>query len=127
MPIDYLKNVTDCVEFKAGEKIFDAATPGHIMYAVREGEVNIMLEGQLLEVCGPGHYFGEMALIDKKLRAAEAIASTNCKLVEVNKDRFIFLVQETPTFALQIMHEMAERIRRATPNLVMEDLEAERA
>ena len=44
---------------------------------------------------------------------ARAIASTDSELARVNKREFTFLVQEHPTFALQVMQEFARRIRRA--------------
>jgi CRP/FNR family transcriptional regulator, cyclic AMP receptor protein len=117
MPVNYFKNIEDFVEFKAGDVIFDENQPGDVMYAVKEGEVDILHNGHVLETCTADQFFGEMALIDKSNRAASAVAKTDCKLITVDKKRFLFLVQETPTFALQVMHEMAERLRRMT-NLV---------
>jgi CRP-like cAMP-binding protein len=82
------------------------------MYVVTEGEVNILLGDQILDVLGPGGIFGEMALIDSSPRSASAIAKTDCKLVPVSRQRFTFLVQQTPYFSLEVMHVMAERLRR---------------
>jgi CRP-like cAMP-binding protein len=56
--------------------------------------------------------FGEMALIDSNPRAATAVASTACKLVPVSQKRFLFMVQQTPHFSLQIMKVIAERLRK---------------
>ena len=111
MAVDYFHSLTDLVSFKAGEIIFDVGQPGDVMYAVREGEVEIVHKGQVLEVCGPGDFFGEMALVDGSDRAARAVARTDVTLAPVNRQRFLFLVQETPTFALQAMHRLAERVR----------------
>jgi CRP-like cAMP-binding protein len=55
---------------------------------------------------------GEMALIGDRRRTASAIARTNCRLAPINERRFLFLVQETPFFALHIMRVLAERILR---------------
>jgi len=54
-----------------------------------------------------------MALIDSGPRSATAIAATTAKLVAVDSKQFTFLVQEHPTFALQVMKIMAERLRNA--------------
>ena len=49
---------------------------------------------------GPGALFGEMGLIDQaEKRSATVIASTECKLVPVDLDRFHILVRRTPQFA----------------------------
>ena len=42
-----------------------------------------------------------------------AVAATTAKLVTVDRSQFTFLVQEHPTFALEVMKIMAERLRRA--------------
>ena len=121
MQVDYFKNETNFVDYAAGDLIFDERQPGDVMYVVKEGTVEITHDGEVLETCEAGCFFGEMALIDRKVRAAAAVAKTDCKLILVDKRRFLFLVQETPTFAIQVMHEMAERIRRLTDsNMIME-------
>lgn len=122
MPVNYFKNFEDYVEFKAGMVIFDENQPGDVMYAVKEGEVDILHNGHVLETCTQGQFFGEMALIDKSNRAASAVAKTDCRLTAVEKKRFLFLVQETPTFALQVMHVMAERLRRMTNIIDLVDI-----
>jgi CRP-like cAMP-binding protein len=61
---------------------------------------------------GPGEPFGEMALIDQTPRTATAIAKTPCKLAVIPEKRFLFMVQTTPHFALQIMKVMADRLRK---------------
>ncbi len=55
---------------------------------------------------------GEMALIDHLPRSASARATTDAKLVPIDQRRFLFLVQETPFFAIHVMKVMADRLRR---------------
>ena len=45
-------------------------------------------------------------------RTATAIAKTACKLAVIPEKRFLFMVQTTPHFALQIMKVMADRLRK---------------
>ena len=56
-----------------------------------------------------------MALIDHSPRSATARAQTDCKVALIDERRFMFLVQETPFFALRVMGVMANRLRRNTP------------
>lgn len=109
--VDYFKNHDKFQTFKAGEIIFDQNQPGEVMYGVKEGEIDIRYNGQVLETVTPGHFFGEMSLIDAMPRSAQAVARTDCKLVPVDERQFLYLVQETPTFALQVMQALAERLR----------------
>lgn len=104
----------DYVTFRAGTRIFEEGQPGDYMYAVVEGEVEIVSKGKVLETTGAGGIVGELALLDRSKRSASAIARTDCRLVPVDEKRFQYMVQQTPFFALQVMRIMAERLRRWT-------------
>lgn len=112
MTIDYFRHTQDFETHSAGDIIFELGDTGEHMYAVKEGEVEILFNENVLDTIGEGGIFGEMALVDSSPRSARAIAKTDCKIVVVDKHRFTFLVQETPTFALQVMHTLANRLRR---------------
>src|SRR5258708_11293062 len=99
---------------EAGEAIFREYDMGSEMYVVLEGEVEISIGPSVVETLGPGEPFGEMALIDQAPRTATAIAKTPCKLAVIPEKRFLFMVQTTPFFALQIMKVMADRLRKTT-------------
>lgn len=100
--------------FSAGQKIFEEGEPGEVMYFVKVGEVTIIVGGKSVCTVGPGEIFGEMALIDTKIRYANAIAKTDCQVVAINEKYFNFLVQEHPYFALNVMRVLAERLRKKT-------------
>jgi CRP/FNR family transcriptional regulator, cyclic AMP receptor protein len=102
----------DSEAFAAGQIIFSEGQPGEVMYVVLEGEVDIQTSGKLIETIHAGDMFGEMALVDSEPRSAEAVARTDCKLVPINKKRFVYLVTETPFFALEVMQVMANRLRK---------------
>jgi len=110
--IDYLSSVENIREYVAGEVIFEVGDEGRTMFSVREGEVNIFYNDHLLEHITQGGFFGEMALIDTTPRSAMAVAKSNCKVAVVDRDRFLYLVHQTPTFALQVMQVMADRLRQ---------------
>ena len=102
---------------EAGEAIFRTFDMGSEMYVVLEGLVELTIDSRVLETLGPGEPFGEMALIDQAPRAATATAKTPCKLAVITERRFLFMVQQTPHFALQIMKVMADRLRKVTAGL----------
>lgn len=98
--------------FKAGETIFSAGDEGTAMYVVKSGTVEIRVSGKAFDSVKPGGVFGEMALIDRAPRSADAVAGTDCEVVEVDEKLFGFLVSEAPFFALEVMRVMADRLRR---------------
>lgn len=97
--------------FERGQRIFAQGESGKTMYVVHEGEIELLVNGQLVEKVGPGGVLGEMGLIDASPRSATAVARTDCTLIPVNQQRFKLLVQHTPDFALQLMRIMAGRLR----------------
>ncbi len=100
------------VSFTAGQTVFEEGQPADFMYVVQEGEVEIMLQGKLLETVQKGGVLGEMALIDPSPRSATAVARTNCKVVPIDENKFKIYVHHTPYFALQVMRIMTDRLRR---------------
>ena len=98
--------------FAAGTVIFEKGSKGDEMYVVKEGEVDIVIEGCSFETVSSGGIFGELSLIDQETRIASAVARTDCTVQTIDKRRFLFLVQETPMFAIQVMKVMANRLRR---------------
>ena len=109
-----LKNDKDFKTFLAGQTIFVEGQTGEEMYFVKLGEVRIVMDGKELITLGAGEIFGEMALIDTKIRYATAIAKTDCEVVAIDEKYFTFLVQEHPYFALNIMRVLADRLRKQT-------------
>jgi CRP/FNR family transcriptional regulator, cyclic AMP receptor protein len=105
------KNTNDILEFSEGATIFSTGDPGDSMYVVIEGEVELFVGNLLVDTVMPGSIFGEMALIDSGPRSATAIAKTNCKLARVDQRLFIYMVQQTPFFALEVMKILSDRLR----------------
>jgi CRP/FNR family transcriptional regulator, cyclic AMP receptor protein len=98
---------------EAGDVIFTSGDAGIVMYGILEGSVEISVNGRVLETIYHGDIFGEGALVhfDSK-RASTAIAKTDCKLAIMERKNFLFAVQQTPMFALEIMRSYSDRIRR---------------
>jgi CRP-like cAMP-binding protein len=103
---------TPSVAFPAGATIFTAGETGDSMYFVRSGEVDLRVGAHTVEIVGPDGWFGEMALIEEGVRSADAVARTDCTLAPINEKQFLFMVGETPFFALQILRTLSRRLRR---------------
>jgi CRP-like cAMP-binding protein len=76
------------------------------MYGVVSGSVELRKGAVTVVALGPNDVFGERALIDHLPRNLYAVATT-----EIDRGLFLFLVHETPTFALGIMGALASRLR----------------
>jgi CRP-like cAMP-binding protein len=104
-------------DFKAGDVIFRQGDPAQELFIVQSGEVEIRLGNRVLETLPQYSIFGEMALIDTAPRSATAIAVSDAKLVPVGEKQFLFLISNTPHFALNVMRVMARRLRAANTAL----------
>jgi len=105
------------VPVMAGTRIFREGDARDNMYAVVDGEIDLWVGDRHVETVGPGGLFGEMALIEKSNRVATAVARTDAKIVPVNEQRFLFLIQQTPHFALHVMRVLSDRLRRMDERL----------
>ena len=74
--------------YAPGETIFSLGDAGDSMFAVQEGEVDLIVSGQVVETVRPGGIFGEMALIDSAPRSADAKVHERVRLLTLPKDAF---------------------------------------
>ena len=116
--LDAVKTLTifqrqpDPKTFCAGQVIFEEGQLGDFMYGIAEGEVDLSVNGKIVETIKTGEVFGTGALVGVETRTYTAIAKTDCKLAFLDKQRFLFAVQETPLFALEVMKSYSDRLSR---------------
>lgn len=108
------RNADSIIDVPAGGVIFTEGEPGESMIGIVEGTVEISTSHGSTRILGPNDTFGEMSIIDSSPRSATARAATDAKLAIIDRRTFLFLVHETPMFALQVMSSIAERLRDAT-------------
>jgi len=95
----------------AGDQIYVEGDEGTHMYGVVDGAVELRKGTAVVASLGPNDVFGERALIDRLPRNLTAVAVVDTTLAEIDRGLFLFLVHETPTFALGIMGALASRLR----------------
>ncbi|WP_244562136.1 Crp/Fnr family transcriptional regulator [Bradyrhizobium lablabi] len=104
-------NNIDARPVKAGGVIFREGDEAHELFVIKSGEVRIQIGNRTITELTADCVFGEMALIDNEPRSATAIAITDVELVAVSEKQFLFLVSQTPYFALKVMRVLAQRLR----------------
>lgn len=103
-------------DYKKGEIIFQEGSYGSEFYEVCAGEVLIYAKyrkpgEKLLATLGVERYFGEMGVIEDRVRSATAVAGDECTLGIVTADKFVDYIRERPTKVLEIMSSMSLRLR----------------
>ena len=109
--VNYLKTRNGVVEYKAGDVIFKNGETGEHMYGVLEGRVQVVHNGLTLDTVEAGGILGEDIMLGQSTYTTTAIAITDCTLSAMDRHQFLWLVQETPTFATQVMSAMSARIK----------------
>lgn len=116
--VEYYQKDDSPKNFAAGETIFNAGDVEEILYGVVQGEVELWVDGKLAEVIEQGDIFGEGALVhDDSKRFETAIAKTDCQLAFLDRQHFLFVVQQTPMFALELIKSYSDRLRRVKKEL----------
>lgn len=99
-------------QVKAGDVLFRSGDQGNTMYGVVNGEIELDWGEDHIEVLGAGSCFGAGALADlEHRRFATATALTDSDLLEMNREQFLFAMQELPMFALEMLHDLELRLQ----------------
>src|ERR1700730_10601986 len=95
-------------------EIFSQGDSGDGLYVVLHGRVKIAALDQfgrerVLAFYGPGEFFGDMAVVTGEPRSANAIATTDVRLLQLRKDDFDVLVATNVGLMRGMMRGMVER------------------
>jgi CRP/FNR family cyclic AMP-dependent transcriptional regulator len=104
-------NADETRELAPGDRVFTEGDAGVEMYGVIFGAIELRRRGATLTRIEADGTFGELALIDSSPRSLTAVAVEPTRIAVIDRRTFLFLVHETPTFALHVMRSMAARIR----------------
>jgi CRP-like cAMP-binding protein len=99
-----------------GDVIFKADDLGASMFGVLEGTVRLSWINETgqegYELIQAGNVFGAGALVmEGHRRLGTAQAESDCRLIEMNREKFLFAVQESPMFAIELLASVDERLR----------------
>lgn len=104
--------------YAAGQVVFEEGKFGDVMFGILQGEIELWVNGKVVETLIAGDVFGEGALVQPdRTRASTAIAKTDCLLAIMDQSRFLFAVQQTPMFALEVLKSYSDRLRRMKRSL----------
>lgn len=86
-----------------GDIVIHRGTLGKEMYFIRTGELEIIGEnGEVIKVCQPGSFIGEMAMLFSQSRSATVRAKSYAELYMLTKDDFEEVLGNFPVFAEKV-------------------------
>jgi len=107
----------DGIVLEPGQVLFRKGEVGCHMYLVKSGQVQVIDGNQVLDTVTSGGIVGEMALVSNEVRSATVRALIRSVVIAVDDTRFLFLVQQTPFFAIRVMRVMSARLKMMNDRL----------
>lgn len=102
--------------FAPGSVVMNQGDQADEMFFIVTGTVEISARSGYFEL-GAGDYFGEMALLERRMRSADAIAVTKCNLLVLEANTFENLMRRNPV--------LDEAMREAAQSRLAENLRNE--
>jgi CRP-like cAMP-binding protein len=104
----------EVIDVPAGAMIFRSGESGDCMFGLLEGQVQLTWnEDSGHEDIKAGDVFGAGALVTADHRRyGNATAMTDCKVLVMNREKFLFAVQESPMFAIELLGSIDQRLRQ---------------
>ena len=111
-----LCDLLESLDAKAGAVLFRTGDVGDAMYIIEEGTVRICVRTKdghdvTLTELESGDFFGEMALLERKPRSADARVAEDARLAVLSREHFLSFVRSNPNVALEMLTALANRLR----------------
>jgi len=103
------------VEATTGTALFEPTTPARLVSFVNSGQVRVYQPGpensaRLLEILGPGDWFGVAALAGSETYGNRAVAVSSVVISEVPADKWLDLLSRTPAVATEWVGRLAGKL-----------------
>jgi CRP-like cAMP-binding protein len=104
----------EVISIEPGQVIFRSGESGDCMFGLLEGTVQLSWNGDSgHEEIKAGDVFGAGALVTSDHRRyGNATAITPCRVLVMNREKFLFAVQESPMFAIELLGSIDQRLRQ---------------
>ena len=120
------------LKLKRGAKVFTKGDPGSSLLAVASGTVRMSsssADGRnaLLNLIGAGEIFGEIAVLDGLPRSTDAIASTDCEILAIDRRDLVPFLRDQPDLAMRFIELLCGRLRwtsEQVEELILQNLSA---
>ena len=112
---DELRRVAELsriAEAPVGTVVTQIGEPGDSFFIIIDGAVAVRTPVGAGSQLQPGDFFGEMSLLDGEPRSATIVATTDLRLLIVDRSHFWRLLDETPDLVRRILTILSRRVRR---------------
>jgi len=97
--------------FAAGQRIFSEGDPGDALYVIVEGTVSAIREGEVVLVFRAKESFGETSLMDGTPRVNDAVATTDTKVLVIDRRDFLDLLADRPELLTGMFRMVSRQLK----------------
>jgi CRP-like cAMP-binding protein len=96
-----------------GKLLVEEGRIGLEFFLIVSGSATVSRNGKTVATLGPGGYFGELALLDRRPRSASVVSDTEMDVLVLSQRQFNSVLQSVPTISRKLLAAMANRVREA--------------
>ncbi len=108
-----IRKALEEVTVPPGRVLCEQGTIGREFFLIVEGQAAVKRNNRKAATLGPGQYFGELALLDRRPRSASVISETEMKLLILGQRQFNGVLDAVPPLSRKMLAAMATRLREA--------------
>jgi CRP/FNR family cyclic AMP-dependent transcriptional regulator len=108
-----IRSSLDEVQVPKGKVLVEEGRIGLELFIIVDGKAVVTRNGRKVVSLGPGDYFGELALLDRRPRSASVVSETDMDLLVLSQRQFNGLLESVPTISRKMLAAMANRLREA--------------
>lgn len=106
------------IDYTAGAVVFEQGSEAAYLYFIQRGQVRLYQEGpdgasRLLEILGPGQWFGSAALSESRKHHAKAVVIGKTSLTQIPVNGVLDAVMRSPEAAVQLIKQLANGVQAA--------------
>ena len=108
-----IRRAIEEVTVEEGRILCEEGSVGREFFYIVDGTAAVRTKGRRVASLGPGAYFGELSLLDRKPRSATVVSETPMTLLVLDQRRFNGLLDAMPALSHKLLVAMATRLRDA--------------
>ena len=116
--VDVIRSLAVEKSYPKNAVVLTEGEMGDSLYMVESGRVKVFIGDEdgreiILKILGPGHFFGEMAMIDQQPRSASVTTLDASTFLILSHGAFEQCVERAPRIANMVLRVLAQRVREA--------------
>jgi CRP/FNR family transcriptional regulator, cyclic AMP receptor protein len=108
-----IRKALEEVTVPPGRLLTEQGTIGREFFLIVSGQASVKRNNRKVATLGPGQYFGELALLDRRPRSASVTSDTEMTLLVLGQQQFNGVLDSVPPLSRKLLSAMATRLREA--------------